>query len=67
MLSSGKFPLKKMEVFLNGIYLDSVDYPLGFSFIPASFDNIKDENEIKIISYDSVYNRTETTVNFRVK
>lgn len=64
--TSGRFSLKKIDIFVNDIYLGSSEAPFNFSFIPNELDNLKEENEIKIISYDSVYNRGETTSIFRI-
>ena len=63
---SGKFPLKKIEIFINDVYLGNSEFPFNFSFIPLELDNLRENNEIKIISYDSVYNRGENTASFKV-
>jgi 1A family penicillin-binding protein len=65
--SVGRFPLKKLEIFINGVYLGSTDASLNFSFIPRDLDNLKEENEIRIISYDTVFNTSETISIFKVK
>ena len=65
--SFGSFPLQKIEIFINDIYLGSTDASLGFSFIPEELDNLKEENELRIISYDSAYNRSETVSVFSVQ
>jgi penicillin-binding protein 1C len=62
------FPLKKIEIFINGIYLETIQAPFNFSFTPSELENIQAENnEVKIISYDANYNRSETTANFKVQ
>ncbi len=63
----GRFPLEKMDIFINGVYLGTSEYPFDFSFIPEELDILTGENEIKIISYDSVYNRGEVSSVFKVK
>ncbi|MFA6324910.1 MAG: PBP1A family penicillin-binding protein [Candidatus Paceibacterota bacterium] len=65
--SVGNFPLQKLDIFINDIYLETVKAPFVFSFIPSSLDNLKENNELKIISYDSIYNRGETISTFRVR
>lgn len=65
--SSGKFPIKKIDVFVNDIYLGTSTPPFNFSFIPSELENLQDENELTIISYDSAYNRGEATVTFEVE
>ena len=65
--SSGIFPLQKIDIFINDIYLETEEVPLNFSFTLSELENLQSENELKIISYDTVYNRNETSVKFKVK
>ena len=65
--SSGQFPLQKIDIFINNIFLETIRAPFNFSFIPEELDNLRFENELKIISYDAVYNRTESTLLFKVQ
>jgi len=65
--SSSAFPLQKMDIFINGVYLETDQPPFNFSFIPAELENLQNDNELKIISYDTVYNRSETNLVFRVE
>ncbi|MFA6524462.1 MAG: transglycosylase domain-containing protein [Candidatus Paceibacterota bacterium] len=67
ILSTGSFPLQKIDVFVNDIYLGTSNSPFNFSFIPSDLDNLKSENELKIISYDTVYNRGENTSVFKIQ
>lgn len=62
----GKFPLKKIDIFINDIFLDSINSPFNYSFIPEQIDSIKNENVFKIISYDDAYNRGESSITFFV-
>ncbi|MFA4975579.1 MAG: transglycosylase domain-containing protein [Candidatus Paceibacterota bacterium] len=64
--SSGYFPLQKIDIFINNTFIKTIRTPFNFSFIPEELDNIMSENELKIISYDSVYNRTENITKFNV-
>jgi penicillin-binding protein 1C len=64
--SSGAFPLQKIDVFINGIYLDTINPPFNFSFTPSELENLQPNNDLKIISYDTVYNKTETDSTFKV-
>ncbi|MEK7588786.1 MAG: transglycosylase domain-containing protein [Patescibacteria group bacterium] len=64
--SVGMFPLKKVDLFINGIFIDTINPPFIYSFTPNNLDNIKNENEIKIISYDVAYNSNETISVFKV-
>ncbi len=65
--SSGYFPLQKIDIFINDNFIDTIKSPFSFSFIPEELDNLKFENELKIISYDTAYNRTENILIFKVK
>lgn len=64
--SSGPYPLKRMDVFINDTFIETLEAPFIFSFSPKNLDNLQTNNQIKIISYDSVENRGETTGNFTV-
>jgi 1A family penicillin-binding protein len=67
ILSSGNFPLQKIDVFINDVFISTIKSPFNFSFIPEDLDNLKSDNELKIISYDTAYNRTENVSTFKVK
>ena len=66
ILSSGIFPLQKIDIFINGVYLETVKSPFNFSFTPKELENLQSDNELKIMSYDTVYNNSETTLMFKV-
>ena len=64
ILNQGRFPLKKIDIFVNDVYLGTSEAPFNFSFIPGELENLRDENSIKIISYDNAFNRGESVSNF---
>ena len=64
--SVGIYPLKRMDIFINDTFMDTIEYPFVFSFSPKDLDNLQTKNEIKLISYDSVENRSETSATFNV-
>ena len=64
--SSGRFPLSKIDIFINDIYIDTIDGTQSFSFIPSDIENLREKNVIKIIVYDSAYNKAETESFFTV-
>jgi len=66
ILASGLFPLQKIDIFINNVYYETVEYPFNFSFLPRELENLENNNELKIISYDTAFNRSETSVIFRV-
>ncbi|TSC77970.1 MAG: 1A family penicillin-binding protein [Parcubacteria group bacterium Gr01-1014_24] len=67
ILSSGPYPLAKIDIFVNDTYLGTSSLTSAFSFIPGELENLQMENEIKIIAYDSVYNSNEATSIFKVQ
>ncbi|MBI2627737.1 PBP1A family penicillin-binding protein [Candidatus Nomurabacteria bacterium] len=65
--SSGPYPLLKLDVFVNDEYLGTSQAPFIFSFTPKELENLQAENELKIISYDNIYNKSETNLTFKVQ
>ena len=65
--STGNFPLQKIDVFINDTYMSTIKPPFIFSFTPSELANLKDQNDLKLISYDTAYNNTETNSTFRVQ
>ncbi|MES2315160.1 MAG: penicillin-binding protein [Patescibacteria group bacterium] len=65
--SFGPYPLQKIEIFVNDVYLGTSQAPFNFSFVPSELDNLKSENDLKIIFYDSAFNRGEVDSTFKVK
>ena len=64
--STGLFPLKKIDIFINDVYLGTSEPPFNFSFVPRELDSLKERNEIRVIFYDSAYNRGEVISFFTV-
>jgi len=64
--SAGVFPLQKIDVFINGVYLETKETPFSFSFVPEELENIQGDNELKIISYNTVFDKSETVSTFKV-
>ena len=54
-------------MFLYDIYLGSAEGSLAFSFVPEELDNLKEENSLRVISYDSAFNRSESVSTFKVE
>ncbi|MDO8590634.1 MAG: PBP1A family penicillin-binding protein [bacterium] len=65
--ASGRFPLSKIDYFINGSFVGSVNrYPWSFAFVPQNIDNLTTDNEIRVVAYDNVLNKSETKITFRV-
>jgi 1A family penicillin-binding protein len=67
IMNSGRFPLQKIDVFINGIYMETLSAPFAFSFTPNEVENIQGNNKLELISYDDVFNRNESSVNFKIE
>ena len=65
--NTGTYPLTKIDVFLNGIYLETLEQPFTYSFIPSEMPNIEHSNELKIIATNSVRSISETNTRFTVE
>jgi penicillin-binding protein 1C len=65
--STGTLPLQKIDIFINETYIGTSKPPFNFSFTPSELVNLKGTNEIKLISYDSAYNNSETISTFDVQ
>ncbi len=66
--NTGKYPTLKIDFFINDIFIgSSKSSPYNFSFIPKEITSIKEINELKVIVYDSVLNKSEKTIVFKTK
>ncbi|MBI2045945.1 MAG: PBP1A family penicillin-binding protein [Parcubacteria group bacterium] len=62
-----RFPLSSVDYFINDVYAGSVKKePFIFSFIPDDIVDIKEINTLRVISTDSVFNKSSATQEFRV-
>ncbi len=65
--SSGRYPLSKVEFFINERFIESsTQAPFSFSLIIEDVENITTENNIVIIGYDSILNKSIYTVKLLV-
>ncbi|MBU0998812.1 transglycosylase domain-containing protein [Patescibacteria group bacterium] len=65
--SFGVFPLQKIDIFINNVYLDTLKPPFNFSFTAKDLENLQNNNELEIIVYDTVYNKNQTNISFKVQ
>lgn len=64
---AGKNPLKKSELYINDQFITSNEVnPKVLSFVPQDIDGIERRNIIRVIVYDSAYNRGEATIDLQV-
>lgn len=67
LLESGTYPPQKTEVYLNNKYvLTSQNSPLNISFVPSDVSSLSATNTLTVVLYDSVANKTQTSVNFSI-
>jgi len=66
--SQNVYPLSKMDFYLNNTYLGSSSIsPFLFSFTPSESKSIKSgTNTLKVVATDSVFNKSEASVDFIV-
>lgn len=65
--NSETYPILKIEYILNGKYLGTSNkYPFIFVLDPNEIENIKEENELRVIGYDTVFNKGEDVVVFKI-
>ncbi len=58
-------PLRKMDIFVNDTYLGTSQGNF-FSFTPNELDNLRNSNDLRVIGYDTNYNRGEALLQFKV-
>lgn len=64
--SFGRYPITKIDVFVNNTYLGTSN-STTFSFLPKELEDLQEENELKILAHDSVYNISEATLIFKIQ
>jgi 1A family penicillin-binding protein len=63
----GNRPTQKADFFVNGTFIGtSKTAPFSFSFIPKEVDGIREQNELRVLVYDTALNTGETVVEFKV-
>lgn len=66
--TSGNYPLKKVDFYVNGSFIGSSEtHPFLFSFTPKNIDSIKEENTLRVVVYDQVFNKNEESIFFKVR
>ena len=68
IVSTSIYPIKKVDVFINNIYLTSLKVsPFTTNFIPKDIDGISSTNTLRIIGVDTLGNIGEKTTSFSVE
>lgn len=64
---TSNFAITHVDFFVNGLFLGSVQsFPYDFAFTPAEVQNIGEQNELQVVSYDNVGNKNETSAFFTI-
>lgn len=65
--STGRYGLLKASLYVNNVFVETIDRaPFTFRFNPKDISGIGEVNEIKIIGYDTVFNKKEAISEFKV-
>ena len=65
--ASGKYPLQKTELYINGQYiLSNSTTPTTLTFVPNDIPGIQPVNTIRVVGYDSVQNQGEASSTLNV-
>lgn len=66
--SLGKNPIKKIDVFVNSVYLKSLkSEPFSVSFLPREISGIQNENIIRVVGYDINDEKGETSTTLLIQ
>jgi membrane peptidoglycan carboxypeptidase len=64
--SSGRYSLFKVALYVNDAYLGTLERsPYAFHFSPSEIPNLSENNRIRIVAFDSVYNKSEIITSFK--
>jgi 1A family penicillin-binding protein len=65
--NTSRYPLTQVDFFINNTYLgSSKNSPFFFYFVPSEIQGIKDINQLRVVGYDSVMNKSEVETTFRL-
>ncbi len=65
---SSTYPINKIDIYVNDFYIGSMKSPEEtFSFLPASLDNINQDNTLSVAVTDSVYNVSKSSTTFIIQ
>lgn len=62
-----KFSILKTDYYINGIFIGSSQNQNNFSFIPNDINHIQTNNNLKVVVYDTVFNKTTKTISFKIE
>jgi len=63
----GPYPVSKVDFYINDLYVGSLNKkPFTLSFTPDDISSVKENNEIRAVGYDSVFNSSEFKLSFKI-
>ena len=66
--NNSPYPLSKVDFFVNGVFIGtSTNSPFTLSFMPSDLGIIKNQNQITVVGYDTVFNKGEAQTVFNIK
>jgi 1A family penicillin-binding protein len=64
---TGEKPALRMDTFINGSYITSTrSYPFTTDISLSSIESLQSDNVLKVVVYDSIFNRSEVSIPFKV-
>ncbi len=65
-IQTRNIPLKA-DFYINDSFIgSSYNNPYTVSFVPSQINNLQQENTLKVVGFDGLYNKNEATISFRV-
>jgi len=65
---SSSYPITKVDFFLNGTFIgSSLRAPFTFSFTPSQTTGVVGTNTLRVVGYDSVFNKNDSSTTFVVR
>jgi hypothetical protein len=65
--STGKYQTAKASLYVNDMFVQTIERgPYLFRFNPKDISRIRERNTIKVVGFDTVYNRGEANTEFKV-
>ncbi len=65
--ATGRRPVVRMDIFVNGSYIASTrNYPFSYEVNLGELSSLADDNELKVVVYDDIFNKSESVSHFRV-
>jgi membrane peptidoglycan carboxypeptidase len=65
--SSGLYQIQKASLYINNVFVQTLDsQPFIFRFSPKDVQNIQESNLIRVSAQDSIFDKKESTLQFKV-